>query len=574
MRSTLLLLALLVLTPFAAAQVPYIETFEVHLHNLDVVVTDAKGNPVRGLTKDDFVVLENGATQPITNFSLYDVSAGTATSTGGAAQTVETFEAVPPPPRHFVFFIDEIEVQRSARQKLNKRVQEFVEAMRPGDVASVVRPTMPNKVVLEFTGDRAAIEATLKTAIDQNDLKMTGMTRDIAELRTKLNTGNMPMMPGIREIAQREYAFASRRRVEHRLGQIRALTSSLGSIPGRKILVMVTMGLGAEPGSEGRSLEQELNLPGDRPFDEVELSQDTERMGRPDVITRNSLRTIDNIARSAAAYGVTIYAVEPDVHLDLMVRGAAEIPVRKGPRSGGQNFMADQQKQLQSAMHIDLLNNSAATLTSLSEKTGGRWFRGSSGIDETFKQMTTDLSVYYSLAYRATGEADTPRNVKVQVRNRPELNVRTRTEVLQKTTAREMDDLVVASLIYPRPVNELAINVTAGTPTKARGYYTVPLDIVIPMEKLTFLPSEDGSKYIASFNVHFASAGRERDFISGGKTAQLIEISSAQRDSLNGVNYRYKTGINVSEGSSKIAIGLIDETTKLTGFGTVEVVAE
>jgi VWFA-related protein len=570
MKSVVLsIVALLVLAPALVAQVPYIETFEVHLHNLDVVVTDAKGNPVRGLTKNDFVVLENGAQQPVTNFSLYDTSAGAASSVNEAPAAAETFEAVPPPPRHFVFFIDEIEVQRSTRNKLYKQVKEFVEAMRPGDLASVVRPTMPEKVVQEFTGDRAAIESALKTAIDQSDLKLTGLSGDIARLRTAMNRGDN------RAMAQREYAFAARRRVEHRLGQLRALTSSLGSIEGRKVLVMVTMGLGAEPGSEARSIEQEMNLPVERGFDEPDDGvSDNERLGRPDRITRNQLPTIDDIARSAAAAGVTIYALEPDVHLELMSRGSASVPVRSGPRSGGSHFGADPNRDLVGSMHIDLLQNSAATLTSLSEKTGGRWFRGTSGIDDTFRQMTTDLSVYYSLAYRATGDADKPRKVQVQVRNRPELNVRTRTEVLQKSTGREMDDLVVASLIYPRPVNELAVNVTAGAPKKARGYYTIPLDIVLPMEKLTFLRSDDGAKYVASFNVHFASAGRERDFISGGKAAQLVEITPEQHANLAGVNYRYKTGITVSEGASKIAIGLIDETTKLTGFDTVEVVAK
>jgi VWFA-related protein len=565
------LFVLLILPAGLRAQTPYIETFEVHLHNLDVVVTDAKGNPVRGLTKSDFVVLENGVPQPVTNFSLYDTSAGTASSTG-AGQETETFEAVPPPPRHFVFFMDEIEVQRSARQRLFRRVQEFVSAMRDGDVAAVVRPTAPNKVVQEFTGDRAAIERALKTAIDESGLTLTGLNGDIAQLRTKLNRGENPAM------AQREYAFAVRRRVEHRLGQLRALTSSLGSIEGRKILVMVTTGLGAEAGSEGRSLAQEMNLPVERAFDEEEVedavTDDHERLGRPDVITRNYLQTIDDLARSAAVNGVTIYALEPDVHLDLIPRSSAPVGVKAGPVSGGGHFGPDPKKDLQPAMHIDMLQNSAATLTSLSEKTGGRWFRGMSGIDETFKQLTTDLSVYYSLAYRATGETNQPRNVRVQVRNRPELKVRTRTEVLQKSTGREMDDLVVASLIYPRPVNELAVHVTAGAPVKARGYYTIPLDIVLPLDRLTFLRSEDGDKYVASFNVHFASAGRERDFISGGKAAQIVEITPEQHANLAGVNYRYKTGITVSEGASKIAIGLIDETTKLTGFGTVEVVAK
>jgi hypothetical protein len=178
------------------------------------------------------------------------------------------------------------------------------------------------------------------------------------------------------------------------------------------------------------------------------------------------------------------------------------------------------------------------------------------------------------LAYRATGASGETRKVDVKVRNRPELKVRTRTEVLQKSTGREMDDLVVASLIYPREVNELGVQVTAGAPVKTRGYFTIPIDIVLPMSKLTFLPSDDGTKYVASFDVHFASAGRERDFMTGGKQNQVVEITPEQHEQVAGINYRYKTGINVSEGASRIAIGLIDETTKLTGFGTVEVLAK
>ena len=47
----------------------YIETMEVNVISLDVFVTDKKGNPVTGLTVDDFIVYENGRPQDITNFS-------------------------------------------------------------------------------------------------------------------------------------------------------------------------------------------------------------------------------------------------------------------------------------------------------------------------------------------------------------------------------------------------------------------------------------------------------------------------------------------------------------------------
>jgi VWFA-related protein len=568
MKTAVLSLMLLAVAPATIAQsnTPYIETFEVHLHNLDVVVTDAKGQPVRGLQKSDFVVLENGTPQPVTNFSIYDTSASTASGVNTPAPGSDTVVPVPPPPRHFVFFLDDIEIPRMARNKLYHQVQQFVDAMRDGDVASVVRPTAPHKVVQEFTGDRAAIERAVKQAIDESGLSFKGLSGDIANLRTKLNRGDN------KDQAQREYAWAQRRRVEHRLGQLRALTASLGGIEGRKILVMVTMALGVRPGSESWTLEREMNLPDETPFDEPDSGYgDAKRLDRSDVVTRDWSGAIDDIGRAAAANGVTIYSLEPDLRLDLTPRGSAAVPVKAGSLRLGQHYGPDANRDVVYSMYMDIMQNSAVTLTSLSEKTGGRWFRGPSGIDDTFRQMTTDLSVYYSLAYRATGEENKPRTVKVQVRNHPELRVRTRSEVLQKSTGSEMADLTVASLIYPRPVNELGIAVTAGKPAPNRGYYTIPLDVVLPLSKFTFLPSADGKKYVATFDLHFASAGQDRDFISGGKQEQVIEITPEQYAAVETTKYRYKTGINVSVGVSRIAIGVIDETTKLTGFGTVEV---
>jgi VWFA-related protein len=568
MKTSALALLLLAAASSVAAQsqVPYIETFEVRLHNLDVVVTDAKGQPVHGLTEHDFVVLENGTNQPITNFSSYDTNAAIATN--AASDVAVMAEAVRPPRRHFVFYIDDLQLRRELRVRLYERLSTFIGQMSDDDVASVVRPTAEKKVVQEFTADRATIARVLKQAIDESVTSYTGFKLDIARLENALGRGEPAA------IAHRDYTYSVRRRVEHRLGQLRALTSSLGRVEGRKILIMVTEGIPSEPGSEVRSMEQTSGLPVEGGLVQLdEGSDDYTLLQSNDRITRNYQRTIDDIARSAAANGVTIYALEPNVHLELAAaRGSASTPSKKGAASGGGHFGPDYSRSLPTTLQTDLMQNSAATLDSLSGRTGGKWFRGITGIDETFRQVSTDLSTYYSLAYRATGAENGPRRVQVQVRNRPELRVRTRSEVLQKSTAREMDDLVVASLVYPQPVNELAVNVTAGAPVKARGYYTIPLDIVLPMSKLTFLPSNDGSKYVASFDVHFALAGVDRDFLQGGKTEQIIEITPEQYGQLGTVNYRYKTGINVSKGSSKIAIGLIDDTTKLTGFGTVDVV--
>jgi VWFA-related protein len=571
---TALVLAVALALPLAA-QTPYIETFDVRLHNLDVVVTDAKGEPVRGLSKGDFVVLENGRAQDVTNFSVYDTSSGTATQNAAVEQTGETTAeaaAAQPAPRRFVFFIDEFGVQQMAREKLYAAVKQFVDAMREGDLASVVRPTSVDKVVQEFTGDRAAVERAVKAAIDGNDPKYAGAAREIYDLQRALATAAVPL-----EIqnARHDYAAAARRRVEHRLGQIRALTSSLGGIEGRKVLVLVSMGLSARPGLEAWDFDEEMGVrlkPLSRsrdPLAKDPVSTPVERVQNSDKIIADERPAIDDIARTAAANGVTIYALEPDVPLPLLAKGAAHIGV-----TGDDEFSADSVKDLPHGFHTDVLENAATTLNALTEKTGGKWFRGLAGIDDTFRTVTGDLSFYYSLAYRATGDAEKARRVEVKVRNRPELRVRTRTEVIEKSTSSEMQDLTIASLIYPRDVNELGIEVTTGTPVPALGFFTIPLDILIPLEKLTFLQNAKGDKYVASFDVHFAAAGQKRDFLTGGKAQQVVEITPAQYEEIAGTSYRYQTGIKVAEGPSKIAIGVLDTTTKLTGFQTVAVDAQ
>src|SRR5258708_7609874 len=59
---------------------PYVKNVDVSITNLDVIVTDSKGNRVIGLTKDDFEVIEDNLKQSVTNF--YAVDAGRVVRVG------------------------------------------------------------------------------------------------------------------------------------------------------------------------------------------------------------------------------------------------------------------------------------------------------------------------------------------------------------------------------------------------------------------------------------------------------------------------------------------------------------
>jgi VWFA-related protein len=601
--------SVLTLTLLAAAPAPqsappqpqYGESIEVRLHNLDAIVTDRDGKPVAGLTKDDFVLLENGVAQEITNFSAYaDPAALEAPKSLGTVSDVEpeASAATPPPPRRFVFFIDEMSIQAAARNKLKKNAADLIRAMRPGDVATVVRPTGTTKIVQDYTGDIASVERALNKAIDSCKISISAPAfRELENLRRALKSADRPDEV---TAAKRQYVNAATDRVEQRLGQLRALVTSMSASEGKKVLVVITSGLSAKPGQEAYDVAEQIGL-----FERKKRTvQDDEAMeasldetgvlhegtaGRLSAIAADVqkwgpqptwqgmdrarggdfMSMIDNLARTAAADGVTIYALEPEIPIMLDVtRGADSATV--GTTIGGGHVSA--RYTIPSEMIGQLLHHEGQTLTSMADKTGGRWFRGIGSIDETFRQMYHDLSVYYSLAYRARGDAKV-RTLKLAVKNRPELQVRTRSEVIDRTKARGMADRVIAELVYPGQTNDLQMTVTAEDPHRDGKMFIVPVEVVIPIEKITFVRSQSGT-YKARVSLHYATAVDQKEFVSYGRQEQVIELSDKQYAQQKKIRYRYTSSITVPKGNVRIALGVTDAISSVSSLQTVAVKAQ
>src|SRR5690349_6261659 len=217
MKPAALLLALLVLVPSLSSQTQqnqYSETYEVRLHNLDVIVTDKGGNAVRGLTKDDFVITENGKPQAITNFAVYDdtVPQGNHDLSSGDDATSSVSA---PPPRRFVFFIDDMAIQARVRASLKTHISELVHTMRPGDVAAVVRPMGTTRMTQDYTGDPLEVEKTLHKVIDSCKVKVTNQS--FAELQSFRRSMERAENPNEVAAAKRLYVDMSRGRVEQRV---------------------------------------------------------------------------------------------------------------------------------------------------------------------------------------------------------------------------------------------------------------------------------------------------------------------------------------------------------------------
>ena len=160
------LLAIVLLLP-ATLSAQLVETIEVRVTNIDVVVTDSKGQPVAGLTKDDFVVTEGGKEQPISNF--YEVQGSVAKNVVGEAPIPETPQATKKEipenmKRRIIFYVDNLSLNPFNRNRVFKEMKTFVkEVMRPGDEAMIATYNRSMKVRVPFTKDSAMLFTTLDT---------------------------------------------------------------------------------------------------------------------------------------------------------------------------------------------------------------------------------------------------------------------------------------------------------------------------------------------------------------------------------------------------------------------------
>ena len=140
--SLLVCLACLALAP-ARASAPVQEppprfAAEADLITVDVVVIDPDGQPVRGLTRDDFVVKEDGRRQSIAAFeaveaAVPEIVAPETTVTRSAAR-VATNVSASPTRRTFAIVFDDLHVDELDMEQARSAVEAFVAAQTvPGD---------------------------------------------------------------------------------------------------------------------------------------------------------------------------------------------------------------------------------------------------------------------------------------------------------------------------------------------------------------------------------------------------------------------------------------------------------
>jgi len=137
---------------------------EVNFVDIDAVVTDERGNFISDLTKDDFVLLDDGKPQEISAFSLVDIpmpSAGAREPAVPAVNDVKS-NAQPISGRLYVIVLDDLNVAPLRSKVVVNAARELIERhFGPNDMAAITYTSGRTDGAQEFTSERAALLAAI-----------------------------------------------------------------------------------------------------------------------------------------------------------------------------------------------------------------------------------------------------------------------------------------------------------------------------------------------------------------------------------------------------------------------------
>ncbi len=516
--------------------VPFVARDVVSVTNLDVVVTDSKGNRVTGLKKEDFVVVEDGIEQILSNF--YAVEQGKILlppeETPAAPAPAAPVPAPTPPPAprtRIVFFVDNLHITPFDRNRVLRNVEDFVRQNVKGDVEGmIVTFNRTLKVRRKFTNDGRDLSDILRQIEEESALgtQLDSEKRDVIQAID--DAGSADQAIG----RVRQYAQSLENDLKFTFDAMKTTINQLSGVEGRKIFVHVSGGLPQSPGLELWSYVQ-ARFPNSTSYSlgQFEFDKTSSYLG---------------IIQAANAASVSIYTID-----------AAGLSVDP-------NITAERRTTNQRVDPFIERNNLQAMLSLMAEETGGRAFQNRNDATLGLKEMEKDYSSYYSLGYRSIRSgADRPHKVEVKVKSRKGLTVLARRTYLEKGIETKVREAVTSALFFPRDDNPLAAALVVGDPAPAGGNFVVPMTIRVPFSRIALLP--EGDRMRGRLVFYFVVVDAE------GKQSELttqpvpVDVEAKTFKTLGAkADFRYDVKLMMIAGGQKLSLGVRDDVTNQVSY--------
>jgi len=551
----------------------------VNLVQVDAIVTDAKGKPVRDLTADDFEVFQDGKPQVITTFAFINVR-DSQLVTPPAPQAVQTKAkkgpAPPPPPpialrpeqirRTIALVIDDLALSADSVVRVREALKKWVDKeMQPGDLVAVIRTSAGMGALQQFTNDKRLLYAAIDLV--QFHLGRVGVS-SFAPLQAKMESPGDPQDPDPAATAAANEAAAID------LGALRSGIPPAGPIDttvfDERVTEMYTLG---SIGAIQYVVAGLHEMPGRKSV--VVFSEslrftfiDGANMVNTPVTSRglvdDRLRRLTDAANRSS---VVIYAIDPRGVVNTTL-SAEDVPSGRSPQ---------ELAQVSSQRTRELIESQDGMLT-LTQKTGGL-FLHNNDVPGMLRDVVDDGNGYYLLGYQPDSstfdeKARIPKFHTITVRmKKPGLRVRSRTGFFGTADGETPEpvgrvDQIRKAFMSPFSTGSIHVRLTTlFSYDEKEGTYINAL-LYFDARDLMFTPQPDG-KQKAQIDTFGATFDVDGQVVDSADKSWFLDVEEKSFDQVLKRGLVYSLHIPVKKsGAYQMRMVLRDSTSQQVGTAT------
>ncbi len=537
---------------------PFVDSVDVQVVEVDAVVTDRKGRPVKGLTRGDFELYVDGQPVEISNFFESAIYVEERTGRRNRERPAVRNEARPGTadegPLTVVFYLDDLNIFPPHRTRLLRRLEAAIGPWRTMDASFMlarfvdrlevlVPPTPDLNAIVEGVaavpkGSPRAIQNgdgahrfAIKSLIDSHEFcRMAPYCRPCED-----NWGELLSLA-------RQYADNQATNTAIAVDGLADLVTTLAGVPGKKAVVYVTDGLPQRPGI---SL---LDYLGNELCRDPRPTAPSEMMS--EMTQYDESRRFNRISAHANSNRVTFYALDA-----------------AGLRSASPDIALDNPQLSPSFRNVSLrAMNAQSGLHLLAHETGGKALTNANDLAILLDDMTGQLSASYSLGFfseeRKLGQVR-----QLSVLLAPGAEKGRRIEYRRTYRDKSLDERLAERLLsvayLGNAENPLAAAIDfGGTTPKEKKVHELTVAVSVPAESVVTLPGKDGETRNATAQLRFWLVAVKDE--KGARTTvrqKTVTVGGATGvPAVDGI-YRVEVAMKLPEGGYQVAVGVRDETT-------------
>lgn len=534
----------------------FVDIVNVSVVNVDVYVTDKQGKVVTGLTKEDFQLFENGRPVEVTNF--YAVNEGKSVAVDEEELAAAPAPAPPQAPAipqaaqvaqapstptdqrlRLVIYIDNFNLRPFNRNRVMREIRAFIgQHLSKEDQLMLVTYDRELHVRRTFTSDPSLIASAM---LDLEKISAQGVHAD-SERRDALQRINESENVAQAESIARSYAQSTYNDLAFSLTSLKKLVDSLAGMPGRKAVLYVSDGL--------------QMIAGQDVFYAVQNKYSEQSTSLTQTLEFDVSRRLTELAAQANANRITFYAIDAaGLRVYESVTAENQGP---GPTQPGFSQLVDSVR----------FSNLQSTLQLIAEKTGGVAIINTNVVTPQLERIAKDFNTYYSLGYTPPHYGDGRYyKIEVKVKNRKDLRVRHREGYRDKSTDARMSDGTTAALNFPFEENPLGVSMEFGKPVpREDGLFLVPVNVRIPIGKLTLIPREQTQTEDAKVRLFIAALDTDGGTSDVQQTPVPISVAKADLEAAKDKYFLYSVNLLMRSGEQRVAVGVRDDVGAQVSF--------